>query len=128
MRYLTLLFLAFPSLVQAAMTAEEFEYYVAGKTLTYFDRGVAYGVEEYLPNHQVRWSYVGDECHDGFWYEAEGLICFVYDYSPDAPQCWVFEESGGRLSARFSDPAGMEFYEAELSDEPLICPGPDVGV
>ena len=119
----------FPNLAAAAMTGEEFEDYVTGQTLTFAENGVIYGIEEYLPNRRVRWAFVGDQCQDGIWYEADGKICFLYEDRPDDPQCWVFTRDEGRLNALF---AGTEderrLYEAARTDEPLICPGPDVGV
>lgn len=132
MRWLAIvLFLVAPTAAAAAetpMSAAEFEAYVLGRTLTYTDRGVPYGIEEYLPGRRVRWAYIGDECRDGYWYAADEQICFVYQDNPE-PQCWVFTRQGGRLGAKFmgSDDGG-ELYEAARNDEPLICPGPDVGV
>ena len=117
-----------PGAAAAQMSAAEFEAYVTGRTLTYADRGVIYGIEEYLPNRRVRWAFMGDQCRDGFWYEADGQICFVYENKPDAPQCWQFTERAGRLSALFMGAEdGRELYEAQNSDEPLVCLGPDVG-
>ena len=119
--------LPLPALAQ--MSGADFEAYVTGRTLTYTDRGVVYGIEEYLPDRQVRWSFIGDQCRDGYWYDADGQICFVYEDRPDAPQCWLFSERGGRLSALFVGATdGRELYEARQSDEPLVCLGPDVGV
>ena len=129
MRITTLLFCLLPMPALAAMSAEEFEDYVTGKTLTYMDGGVTYGIEEYLPGRRVRWSFIGDQCQDGYWYEASGQICFVYEDRPNMPQCWVFTEEAGRLSAAFAgSDNGRELYEAQRSDKPLVCLGPDVGV
>ncbi len=121
---------ALPGTAAATMSAAEFEAYVTGRTLTYTDRGVVYGIEEYLPGRRVRWAYVGDECRDGYWYEAVGgEICFVYENAPTSPQCWRFTERAGRLSAVFTGAEdGRELYEAEKTDEPMVCLGPDVGV
>ena len=46
------------------LSAEAFEAYTTGKTLTYATRGAStpYGVEEYLPGRRVVWSFVGGEC------------------------------------------------------------------
>ncbi|MDJ0628680.1 MAG: hypothetical protein QNJ44_10510 [Rhodobacter sp.] len=116
------------ALAETPMTAAEFEAYVAGRTLTFIDRGVPYGVEEYLPGRRVRWAYIGDQCRDGYWYDAGDQICFVYENNPE-PQCWIFTRAAGRLGAKFmGDDDGRQLYEAAQSDEPLICPGPDVGV
>ena len=129
MRYLIYLCFMLPFPAFAAMTAEEFEAYVTGQTLTYADRGVSYGIEEYLPNRRVRWSYVGDQCQDGYWYDQGEQICFVYEDNPDVPQCWIFTQDGGRLSAIFANENdGRQLYEAKKTNEPMRCLGPDVGV
>lgn len=129
MKYALLCALCLPLPANAGMSAAEFEAYVTGKTLTYFDSGTAYGIEEYLPNRRVRWAFVGDQCQEGTWYEAQGQICFLYEHNPSEPQCWIFEDQGGRLSARFAGAEdGRVLYEAQASDDPLFCPGPDVGV
>lgn len=121
--------LAAPAHADNPMTGPEFEAYVTGRTLTYTDRGVVYGIEEYLPGRRVRWAFVGDQCRDGYWYDAGAEICFVYENAPDAPQCWIFTQRGGRLSALFTGSEdGRELYEAQQSDEPMLCLGPDVGV
>lgn len=112
---------------QTPMTAAEFEAYVTGKTLFFSSEGQAYGAEQYLPNRRVIWTFLGDECQEGFWYENQGQICFVYDFSPD-PQCWTFWQKANGLGARFeNDPAATELYEVYQSPEPLVCEGPDVG-
>lgn len=118
-----------PATAQAQMSASEFEAYVTGRTLTYTDQGRVYGIEEYLPNRRVRWAYLGDQCREGYWYDADGQICFVYEDRIGDPQCWQFTDRGGRISALFMGADdGRELYEAETSDEPLVCLGPDVGV
>jgi hypothetical protein len=125
---LLLLTLASPALAETPLSAEAFERYVTGKTLTYAEGGIAYGAEEYLPGRRVRWAFEGDICREGYWYDENGVICFVYEHDP-TPQCWTFLEGPRGLIARFEAPAGgRELYEASQSDEPLFCPGPDVGV
>jgi hypothetical protein len=110
------------------MTASEFEGYVTGKTLYFGLQGEAYGVEEYLSDRRVRWSFLDGNCKDGFWYEQEDQICFVYEDSPD-PQCWSFFKEGSGLRAVFeNDPTSTVLYEALQNDEPMMCLGPDVGV
>ncbi len=111
------------------MSAEAFERYSQGKTLYYGESGQAYGAEEYLDDRRVRWSFLDGDCKDGYWYEAQGLICFVYEDNPGNPQCWSFFQTPGGLVARFeNDPDATELYEVEQSDEPMLCYGPDVGV
>ncbi len=111
------------------MTAEEFEAYVVGKTLTYSMAGEVYGTEQYLTNRRVLWAFSGDECREGHWYAEERTICFVYDYNPDNPQCWMFWAKENGLGAQFmNDPEGTELSEVDQSAKPLACPGPNVGV
>lgn len=110
------------------MTAEQFDTYTLGKTLFYGRNGSAYGVELYLENRRVRWSFLDGQCKDGIWYEDNGLICFVYEDNPD-PQCWSFELGAGGLIARFeNNPETTELYEAQDTDEEMICLGPKIGV
>ncbi|MDZ4134968.1 MAG: hypothetical protein U1D06_05145 [Paracoccaceae bacterium] len=117
------------SVVQAAepLTAEEFDAYSQGKTLTYSQYGAVFGAEQYLPGRRVRWAFKGNECQDGYWYEDAGLICFVYENDP-AAQCWNFWQDTSGLSARYAgDPDGAALSEVESATTPLICAGPDVG-
>jgi len=65
-----------------SMTAEEFDAYTLGRTLSYSLQGTPYGIEEYLPDRRVRWAFVGQECQTGVWYERNGNICFLYDNAP----------------------------------------------
>lgn len=120
--------LAAPVAAQQAMSADEFEAYVTGKTLDYESGGVAYGVEEYRSDRRVRWSFLDGECKDGAWYEADGLICFVYE-DQDGAQCWSFFQGPTGLRAQFAgDEPGTDIYETRARDEPLQCLGPKVGV
>ncbi|MGR3445078.1 MAG: hypothetical protein ACU0DP_16810 [Thalassococcus profundi] len=124
----TALFLALPALAQAAMSGAEFEAYVTGKTLYFGQNGQAYGVERYLPDRRVRWSFLDGQCKDGYWYEEAEQICFVYGDNP-VPQCWTFFREGSGLRAVFeNDPASTALYEARQDEEPMMCLGPDVGV
>jgi hypothetical protein len=110
------------------MSAAEFEAYVEGRTLYFGFEGEAYGVESYLPNRRVLWSFLDGQCKDGFWYEDSGLICFLYEDRND-PQCWSFYREGDRLRAVFAnDPDNTILYEAEQTDEPMTCLGPEIGV
>ncbi|TCK99410.1 hypothetical protein BXY66_3914 [Shimia isoporae] len=120
--------MASPALSQSAMTASEFEAYVSGKTLFFAADGTRYGVEEYLPDRRVRWSFMDGQCKDGLWYEDNGHICFIYEDNP-SPQCWSFFKGGAGLSARFeSEPDGTVLYEIEASGEEMVCLGPEIGV
>ncbi|WP_170759251.1 hypothetical protein [Ruegeria lacuscaerulensis] len=113
---------------QSALSGAEFDSYTRGKTLFYGFQGQVYGVERYLPNRRVIWSFLDGDCKEGLWYEQGDQICFIYEDRLD-PQCWVFTRSAGGLIAQFEgDPAETELYEAEDIDEEMVCYGPDVGV
>ncbi|WP_306131429.1 hypothetical protein [Roseivivax marinus] len=113
---------------QGALTASEFEAYVTGKTLYFGQDGTAYGVERYLEDRRVQWSFLDGECKDGRWFEDRGQICFVYEDNP-VPQCWSFYRAETGLRAVFeNDPQATTLYEAQQDEEPMICQGPDLGV
>ncbi len=117
-----------PVAAQSPLTGSEFDAYTRGKTLYYGFDGQAYGVERYLPDRRVIWSFLDGNCMNGVWYEQEDQICFIYE-DQLAPQCWVFWQSGGGLIAQFEgDPTATELYEAEDIGEEMLCYGPDVGV
>ncbi|WP_299947634.1 hypothetical protein [uncultured Ruegeria sp.] len=117
-----------PVAAQSPLSGAEFDAYTRGKTLFYGFDGRVYGVERYLPNRRVIWSFLDGNCVEGVWYEQENQICFLYEDRLD-PQCWVFSQSGGGLTAQFEgDPTATELYEAEDVGEEMLCYGPDVGV
>lgn len=121
--------IAAPLSAGTSMTAEEFDNYTRGKTLFYGSEGELYGVERYLDNRRVIWSFLDGQCKDGWWYEEAGQICFIYEDRPGDPQCWTFSRAPGGLQAQFeNDPDATELYEAEDVDEEMLCYGPDVGV
>ena len=124
----TLLTLApLTALAQDPMTAEEFDTYATGKTLTYSQYGEIYGTEEYLPNRRVRWQVTGDICQYGRWYEKDGLICFAYEYS-EGEHCWSFwQQDGGLRALSTEDLPGDELSEVKDATRGLSCPA-DVGV
>lgn len=120
------LFLALPAAAQAPLTAEEFEAYATGKTLSYALGGQVFGTEQYLPGRRVVWAFEGSDCQYGRWYPQGEQICFAYE--DGEPQCWVFARDGSGLSARYMNDPGLQLSEVAQSPEPLTCPGPDVGV
>ncbi len=112
---------------QTPLTAEEFDAQVTGHTITYSQFGGLFGIEEYLPNRQVRWSVAENLCQYGSWYAEGPAICFVYEYDP-TPHCWTFWLEGGTLRAlSVNDLPDAELTEVDRNDTPLSCPGPDVG-
>ena len=119
---------ALPAQAQPLMTAEEFDSYTLGKTLFYGRSGAPYGAEIYHENRRVQWSFLDGECKEGRWYEEAGMICFVYEDNP-TPQCWTFEQTDRGLRALFNGREdSTELYEAEQTDDPMTCLGPEVGV
>ena len=125
---LCLAILSGPLYAGQPISAEAFDTYTRGKTLIYGQNGTPYGAEEYLENRRVRWSFLDGNCKDGIWYEQAGQICFVYEDRPE-PQCWTFTHGANGLIAQFeNEPEGLELYEADMADEPMLCLGPDVGV
>ncbi|MCG6885445.1 MAG: hypothetical protein LJE62_16975 [Silicimonas sp.] len=131
MKVLVALLYLVPAVATAAdapISAAEFERLVTGKTFSYGANGVPYGAEAYYDNHRVQWTYLDGECHDGVWYQAGEQICFRYENIAD-PQCWLFFENSGRISAFYmGEGADTQLYETERQSEPLQCLGPKIGV
>ena len=121
--------LAVTAQADTPMDAEAFDRYTQGRTLTFSSQGMPYGIEQYLPGRRVIWAFIGQECEEGYWYQREDMICFVYDNFPEE-QCWHFFETDRGLRAVFIGPDGpsTELVEVQQSSEPLICEGPGVGV
>ncbi|MBO9446222.1 hypothetical protein [Ruegeria sp. R14_0] len=116
------------AVAQPALSGSEFDSYTQGKTLFYGFQGEVYGVERYLPNRRVIWSFLDGNCKEGLWYEQGEQICFIYEDRLD-PQCWVFTQSDRGLIAQFEGDADTtELYEAEDINEEMVCLGPEVGV
>lgn len=110
------------------LSAEDFDARTRGRTITYSAFGQPYGVEQYLPGRQVVWAFEGSACKRGTWFQHDRMICF--DYRDDSGlQCWTFHDTKAGLIARFmGDATGEPLISLQESTEPLICPGPDVGV
>jgi len=123
---LTTLLLSGPALADTPMSGAEFESFVTGKTLTFATGDTPYGVEYYAPNRQVIWSFVGGECTNGEWYEAqtnEGpAICFEYEDN-DTPQCWQVYNEGGSIRADYLNTPGTTILYEAIDSEPLVCGG-----
>lgn len=128
---LAVLFAAGPlsASAQTPMTAEEFETYVTGQTLTFGLDGMPYGIEEFRPNRRTVWAFLGEDCREGSWFPRDEQICFIYDSTPDQEHCWIFWRGETGLNARFmGEGAATELYEVRRSSRPLVCTGPEVGV
>ncbi|QRN81316.1 MAG: hypothetical protein JK586_07745 [Nocardiopsis sp. BM-2018] len=113
---------------ETPMSAEEFDTYVTGRTLTFGLDGVPYGIEQFKEGRRVLWAFIGEECRNGVWFPHEDQICFAYEDDPRT-HCWHFWLTDQGLRARFIDDApGDEIYEVEQSPRPMFCPGPQIGV
>lgn len=125
------------------MSAQAFASYVAGKTLYYEIGKTPYGAERYLSSHQVIWAFLGQPCRRGHWFPASnGRICFLYQGSGAAPDCWHFYREPGGLRAQFlgtvgknalptpggGQAGGSGAIEVRDSPKPLQCPGNTAGV
>lgn len=125
---LALVLLAPHAFAETPITADAFEAHVTGKTVTYRQFDSVFGIEEYLEGRKVRWSTAPDQCQYGRWYPEGENICFLYEYDP-VPACWTFWLKDGALVALSTNGLpGDELYEVTASDQPLPCPGPEVGV
>lgn len=112
---------------QTPIDAAAFEAYTQGKTLIYGQQGTPFGIERYLPDNRVQWSFLDEQCMDGRWYAKGPEICFVYDDEPNE-QCWLFYLDTGGLSASYTgDSDGSRLYETRQSLGPMRCIGPRVG-
>lgn len=110
------------------MSAAAFDALTRGRTVIYsFDNGF-HGMERHLGDRRVEWAFSDGECFAGRWYEEDENICFVYE-NLDGPQCWQFTEApGGFLATFVEDDAVGATYSARVTDEPMTCTGPRIGV
>ena len=123
MRALILAFLlAPPALAENRMTAEAFDAFATGRTLTYQQPDIVFGTEEYLPGRRVRWSDGTAGCYAGSWFPKDGEICFLYQGTTE-PACWSFVQEGDRVSATSSDDAERLVYDVVISKTALPCSG-----
>ncbi|WP_309664768.1 hypothetical protein [Tabrizicola sp.] len=114
---------------ETAMTAEEFDAFSVGKTLEYTIDGQDYGSESHLPGRRVIDADTGGPCHPGRWEPRGEDICFVYDADPTTLHCWRYWRDGEGLLARAVGSAPQDPpARVTVAAQPLVCPGPEVGV
>lgn len=122
-RALALCLIAGPALADP-MTAQDFDAYVTGKTLTFaMPDGTPFGVEAYGPDRSVTWSSAPGLCQTGVWYDKAGLICFLYRNDPKE-KCWTVDRTDRGLRAQSTE--GTVLFEATEAQVPLVCPGPEL--
>jgi hypothetical protein len=110
---------------QTLMTADEFEAFSTGQTLDYWIDGSFWGSERHLADRKTLDADAEGPCREGEWFPKGDQICFVYQGDPDE-HCWQFVRDGPRVLAESAQ--GDLSTEVTLADQPLACPGPDVGV
>ncbi|WP_424933701.1 hypothetical protein [Amaricoccus macauensis] len=111
------------------LSGEEFEEFAEGQTLRFEQNGRFFGAEQFFSGRRSLWQYSDGTCEYGQWYEANGLICFTYESSPD-PQCWRVLQYGNGLAVQLfmnGTPTGSVATLTSRDSDPLPCPGPRVG-
>ena len=99
-----------------------------GRTIHYNSYGAPYGVEEYLPDHKVKWIFAEGQCKMGEWFQSGDQICFTYQDEPDL-QCWIFSDQPQGLMAWFNGAMTDEPLVSQAeTNQPLDCEMIDVGV
>lgn len=125
------LMLAIPaSSAETPMSAEEFEALSTGHTLRFRSLGAPFGAEQYFEGRRTLWKPAGGPCQRGIWYSQGDLICFQYE-DENGPACWSVTKGEGDMSARLwleDGNLGVPIELSAIDDEPLDCPGPDLGV
>ncbi|MFN5996058.1 MAG: hypothetical protein ACK47C_15390 [Paracoccaceae bacterium] len=114
--------LAAPAGAETRMTADDFDAFATGKTLTYRSASGVFGTEEYLPGRKVRWSDGSAGCYSGLWYPKGEDICFYYQ-GVDEPACWRFLRTDDKVIADFSGDAETLFLDVVASKDKLPCNG-----
>lgn len=131
-RLFCLIFLAATASAKAQdMSPAEFEAMIEGTT-TYYTQGTEYrGIERHQRDRRVLLRTEDGACYVGHWYARGNDICYVYDENP-GPHCWKIYRRGGVLYAGLVDlepgDEPQEIAFAEINDDPIDCPGPDLGV
>jgi hypothetical protein len=114
---------------QDTLSPDSFGAFAEGRTLHFTLDGLPFGAEQYFPGRRSRWRFEDGTCEEGVWWGAGELICFRYD-GADGAQCWRFHGGPGGFSAALVEDGTETGFVLEFShadDNPLDCPGPDVG-
>jgi hypothetical protein len=117
------------ALAEEPLSGDAFDALSRDRTLWFERGGTFYGAEQFLSGRRSLWLYPDGSCAHGEWFEAEGLICFVYEGAP-ARQCWRMTIDEGTLAAELvveGAPTGEVVTLVRKDQAPLSCPGPQVG-
>lgn len=121
-----------PVLAEAPMTGAEFQAHVSQNTISYLYSNGVRGVADYGPDRTLRWAFEGDACINGYWFEDGDQLCFAFE-DGTLSACWHFYRDGDRIRGTATrrssgNTSEIDIFEVSHSDQPLTCPGPDVGV
>lgn len=114
------------------MTGAEFQAHVGMNTFSYGYSTGTRGTADYGPDRTLLWAFEGEGCFRGQWYEDGTEICFAYE-DGSLSACWHFFLQDNRLRGTATrlgsgDRTAVDIFELSHTDQPLSCPGPDVGV
>ena len=120
-----------PALAEAPMTGAEFQAHVGTNTFSYRYSDGTRGIADYGPGRTLLWAFEGDECVNGTWFEDGDQLCFAFE-DVSLAACWHFYKDSNRLRGRATalgtgDQPDIDIVEVSHTDQPLTCPGPDVG-
>ena len=101
-----------PVFAETAMTFEEFEALVTGRSFDWALQNQApYGIETYGSDRRVLWTIFGQDCKEGIYFEGpENQVCFDYP-NEGIQQCWLFFSRDGAL-------VGQALYGTEVDLTP----------
>ncbi len=124
--------LASPALAETPMTGAEFQAHVGSNTFSYAYSNGARGTADYGPGRTLLWAFEGDSCISGYWFEEGDQLCFAFE-DGRLSACWLFYKESDRLRGQATilgsgAQPDIEIFEVSHTDQPLTCPGPDVGV
>jgi hypothetical protein len=125
------LMLGAPALAETPMTGAEFQAHVGQNTISYLYSTGIRGVADYGPGRTLLWAFEGDTCIKGTWFEDGDQLCFAFE-DGSLSACWHFYLEDNRLHGRSTvlasgDLEPIDIVEVSHTDQPLTCPGPDVG-
>jgi hypothetical protein len=135
---LVLFLAAWPALAGAdtpltgPLTGAEFQAHIGQNTFSYqYSNGVR-GTADYGPDRSFLWAFEGDSCFEGYWFDRGNEICFAF-VDGTLSACWHIFKDGNRLLGKATylssgSPLDLELREVSHTDQPMVCPGPDVGV
>jgi hypothetical protein len=121
-----------PLAAETPMTGAEFQAHVGNGTFSYVYSNGVRGVADYGPDRTLTWAFEGDQCIKGYWFEDGSQLCFAF-MDDTLSACWHFFKDGDRLVGQATflssgNPLDLDIREVSHTDQPMSCPGPDVGV